>query len=150
MKKITMTLLTILMLALGASSAIADPAHETDSGSNPNRFWGANDYFTGTLTDYWDIDYFYYYNDTGSTKTYFLYLYNLDDPSLDYRFHTIGVGGPTPGYSSVYFDQVGRKCWAITVPANGEITATVRGRTVSTVNPTSRYEIILKSVPPAP
>lgn len=150
MKKITMTLLAAIMLTVGATSAFAAIAHEPDSPSNPNRFWAPNDYFTGTLTDFFDIDYFYYFNDTGSTKTYFVYLYNVDHPSLDYRISSIGVGGPTPGSATLLFDQVGRECWAVTVPANGQIDFTVRAENVNMVNPTSRYEVVLRSVPPAP
>jgi len=86
-KKITiMTLLAMLLLSISVSSAFASGnVKKTSSPSNPNVFYGVGDFFTGTLSSYSDIDYFRWHNDTGNDKTYFLYLFNLDNPELDYQ-----------------------------------------------------------------
>src|SRR5690606_16121978 len=102
-----------------------------------------------TIHEFADKDYYAWTNDTGSTKTYFVYLENIDDPSLDYEIKSVGISGWPPGSSSLYFDQVGRECWAVTVPADGELRVTVGARNVSSVHLTSTYEITLKNVPPA-
>lgn len=150
MRKIAMTLLAFVMIVAGSSSAFAATAMEPDSSSNPNIFYAPNDYFTGTISSYSDTDYFRWTNDTGSAKTYWVYLYNLDDPSLDYWIYSVSVSGSSPGSFSQYFDQMGRECWTVYVPANSVLNVEVRASDPSKVNPTSRYEIVLRSVPPAP
>ncbi|WP_147310128.1 hypothetical protein [Cohnella phaseoli] len=150
MRKIAMTLLVFVMIVAGSSSAFAATAMEPDSSSNPNIFYAPNDYFTGTISSYSDTDYFRWTNDTGSAKTYWVYLYNLDDPSLDYWIYSVSASGSSPGSFSQYFDQMGRECWTVYVPANSVLNVEVRASDPSKVNPTSRYEIVLRSVPPAP
>ena len=151
MKKTAITsLLAVLLLIFGASSAFAATAMEPDSASNPNKFYGEGDWFYGTLPDFSDIDYYSYTNNTGGVKYFYLYLENVDDPSLDYRIWSIGVSGWPPGSTSIYFDQVGRKCWSVVVPAGGELRVSVRASNTAMVHPTSKYLIMLNDVPPAP
>lgn len=155
-KKISiMTLLAAMLLIFGASSAFAGSPignPDDDSASDPNVFYGVNDYFQGTLPSYSDIDYFHWHNDTGSDKSYYIYLYNVDDASLDYRVNSIAIGGsvPYPGVANLVFDQEGRECWSVFVPANADLDVTVRAQNILKVHPTSLYEIILMSTPPFP
>lgn len=153
MKKIAMTMFAAFMLTTGATSVFAfGNAFEPDSQSNPNVLVGPGDYFYGTIPDFSDTDFFRWHNDTGSDKTYFVYLQNIDNPALDYRVNAISIGGnvPYPGNASLVFDQVGRECWAVFVPANATMDVTVRASTFFNVDPTSRYQISLLSTQPFP
>jgi hypothetical protein len=152
-KRITiMILLAVMLLSLGAPSAFANPPDKPGGSANPYIFYGVNDYFQDTLPAFSDIDYFRWHNDTGSDKSYYVYLYNVDDPSLDSQIWSMSIGGSVsyPGSASVYFDQVGRECWAVFVPANATLDIQVRAKNALLVHPTSLYEIILMATPPIP
>ncbi|MCM3271869.1 hypothetical protein [Paenibacillus elgii] len=126
----------------GAPWVWTPPAGEKPGSANP--FYGVNDWYHGTFTNYDDHDYFYYKNLSGSAQTFYIYFdvnYNgTNNNYLDYGIRSVGVTGFGSASSRLYKDT-GRECWQIYLQPNQEMTVEVAPTYYSKVDPNAHYEI---------
>ncbi|MFC0211902.1 hypothetical protein ACFFK0_05460 [Paenibacillus chartarius] len=165
MKKKLATILSTIVLSMAFSTsafagATTNLAQEKDGYTTPtsftfkegeaNSFYGIGDWYHGTFSQYEDHDYFYWKNDTGNGRVFYVYFdvnYNgVNNNYLDYGIRSISTTGFGASASKLY-DQTGRECWQVYLPAGSELKVDVAPTYYSMVDPNAHYEIDLFNNP---